>query len=220
MFDLNNSNSEEADKRSKGIVCWSNESCILNDSLNGKPVLTIDSDEFNKHIEKLPILKETQYGPIVCGNGNSLMLNNKADEFPSEIRLSDSISSPSASRKSQEVTILTVGPFLTSSGQIDTMLERDSHFLYFSEVTARSCYRSCITQANQAHLQILAISLLTACSPNCLVYKEMLRIGLRTLTEETKFSVLQEVHVVGKDPHETAELVEMMQILGYTSTQE
>eukprot|EP00537_Pseudo-nitzschia_pungens_P004634 CAMPEP_0172374930 /NCGR_PEP_ID=MMETSP1060-20121228/58377_1 /TAXON_ID=37318 /ORGANISM="Pseudo-nitzschia pungens, Strain cf. cingulata" /LENGTH=1613 /DNA_ID=CAMNT_0013101809 /DNA_START=228 /DNA_END=5069 /DNA_ORIENTATION=+ len=215
VFDLDGSNNEKS--KSKGIVCWSNESCELDNSFFSKSLLKIDSDELNECIAKLPIVKETQYGPVVCENGSSLILENKADHSPSEINRPSS--TRSLSMNGGEVVILTVGPFWSTSGQIELMLERDCDFLHFSEVTARSCYRSCITQANEANLQILAISLLTTRTASSRIYKEMLRIGLQTLTEEAKFSLLQEVHVIAKDPQETAKLVEMMQMMGYASSQ-
>merc|ERR1711924_414168 len=112
--------------------------------------------------------------------------------------------------------ILTVGPFGTPSTQVDTMLEEDKHYFHFSKTTLRSCYRSCISQANQAKLRALAISPLTPHSTNGYIHEEILRLGLQTLSEEVKFSQLKEVYVVGKSAKEVSLLIEMMHAMGCT----
>ena len=88
----------------------------------------------------------------------------------------------------RNVVILTVGPFGTPSAQVDAMLREDEYYFHFSQTTLRSCYRSCISQANEAKLRALAISPLTTCSTNDSINQEILRLGLQTLVEEVKFS--------------------------------
>lgn len=219
VFDLNSSTSEESKNKSRGIVCWSNEACELDNSFYGKALVDIDGDKFNKCIEKLPIVKDTPYGPVLCVTGMSLLLGDVSECLPTQVSLLESTRSPGFSWNSEEVVILTVGPFLCSSGKIDTMLERDNDFLRFSKLTTRSCYRSSVTRANEAELQVLAISPLTTRTKSGRIYEEMLRIGLQTLTEEAKFSKLDEVHIIGKDPQEAAKLVDLMQTIGYNISQ-
>ena len=115
------------------------------------------------------------------------------------------------------VAILTVGPFSSPTGQIDALLERDDEFRRFALRTLRSCYRACVRQTQRANLRSLAIYPLTTRAKNGLLYEETLKIAVREILEEAKFSPgLDEVRLVGKTPKEASLLVGIMKAMGFS----
>lgn len=185
-------------KVSKGIVCWSNEACDLERTADGSLLSSLGGEKLHTDIAKLPIVEDTLYGPVRCVTGKSLIL-----------------SSGSSTRIKDSTIILSVGPYGSPSGQIDAMLEGDEDYLHYGKTTLRSCYRSCIGRANQAGLRALAISPLTTRTKNGPIYEEMIQIGLRTLSEEVKFSQLNEVHIIARSSKEATIMIDTMHALGY-----
>lgn len=61
----------------------------------------------------------------------------------------------------------------------------------------------------------MAISPLTTRTKNGSIYEEMIQIGLQTLSEEVKFSQLEEVHIIARSSKEATIMVDTMQALGY-----
>jgi len=200
--------SDPSREESKGIVCWSNEACGLEDNLDGKLLLDLQVGQFKESIDKLPILEETRHGPVRCMMGNSIVIHD--------------VSPMSADISSREeiVPVLTVGPFLSPSGQVDALMERDVEYHRSGLATLRSCYRSCMRETNKAKLHALVIRPLTTRTHNGPIYEETLRIAMRIMTDEAKFSrQLHEVHIVGKSAKEASLLVEVMKGMGYSVRQ-
>jgi hypothetical protein len=192
---------EQLKSKGIGIVCWSNEACDLEGSLDGKALLDIDY-EFKERVTDLPIVEETRHGSVRCLMGKSVILDARSDSESEE----------------DSVAILTVGPFASPSGQIDAMLERDEEFRRFSLATLRSCYRACVQQTERAELQSLSVCPLTTRTGNGQFYEETLRVTVREIVEEAKFSTgLREVRLVGKTPKEAALLVGIMKTMGFIS---
>jgi hypothetical protein len=183
---------------SKGIVCWSNEACDLEKTADGSLLSSLGGEQLQDDVAKLPIVEDTLYGPVRCVTGKSLILS----------------SGPSTRIKDNTI-ILSVGPYGSPSGQIDAMLEGDEDYLHYGKTTLRSCYRSCVGRANKAGLRVMAISPLTTRTKNGLIYEEMIQIGLQTLSEEVKFSQLEEVHIIARSSKEATIMVDTMQSLGY-----
>jgi len=183
---------------SKGIVCWSNEACDLEQTADGSLLSNRGGEKLQKDVANLPVVAETQYGPVRCMTGKSLTL----------------ASGPLTRIKA--TIILSVGPYGSPSGQYDVMLEGDKYFLHYCRTMLQSCYRSCIKQANEEKLHVLAISPLTTCTKNGCIYEEMIQIGLQTLSEEVKFSQLKEVHIIARSHQEVSIMTSTMQAMGYT----
>ena len=183
---------------STGIVCWSNEACDLEKTADGSLLSSLGGEQLQDDVAKLPILEDTLYGPVRCVTGKSLILSNRP-----------------STRIKDNIIILSVGPYGSPSGQIDAMLEGDEDYLHYGKTTLRSCYRSCVGRANKARLQVMAISPLTTRTKNGSIYEEMIQIGLQTLSEEVKFSQLEEVHIIARSSKEATIMVDTMQALGY-----
>lgn len=195
---------EQLKAKGNGIVFWCNEACNLEGEPEGKLPLGVD---FQKYAANLPIVEETRHGPVRCLMGNSTILDTRSPSITESI---DGVNEES-------VAVLTVGPFATSSGQIDTLLERDDDFRRFSLTTLRSCYRSCMQQTARCNLRSLTICPLTTRTKNGLLYKEALKIAVREILEGAKFSKgLQEVRLIGKTPKEAALLVGIMKNMGFS----
>jgi len=210
VFDPKKYRCVKSNQLSRGIVCWSNEVCDLESTTDGKALLDLNADKFKECITKLPIVEETQNDSVRCVTGKSVILNN----------ISSSTSAHGDNAETEVAVILTVGPFTSPSGQIDALLERDNHYQHFGKITLRSCYRSCVARANQAGLQVMAIRPLTTRTKRGPIYEETLRIALRILSGEAKFSSLREVHVIAESRNQATHLVEMMEKMGYNALEE
>ncbi|VEU43877.1 unnamed protein product [Pseudo-nitzschia multistriata] len=212
-------------KPTRGIVCWSNEACDLDDPRSSFLLLDdVDGEKFRARAELLPVVNETRYGAVRCVIGKSVVVGTTSDCCAGE--------GPSVGGAA---VILAVGPFLdapvdsTASSSssssspppppIDAMLEKDRYFLHFARVSIRSCYRSCVAKAQQADLEVLTVRPLGTVGKSGQIYEDLLRIGVQTLVEEAKFSSLLEVRLVGSNPRETAKLVGILQEMGYSSSE-
>ena len=190
-----------------GLVCWSNEACELEASFDGKSLLGVGAGKFEECVVNLPVLEETQHGSVRCLMGNSVILN------PPSL---SSVVSMDSERHEEIVAMLAVGPFANPSGQIDALLERDNEYHLFAMSTLRSCYRSLLRQTDRARLQSLVICPLTTRTKNGPLYEETLKIAVREIVEEAKFSSgLCEVHIIGKTPKEAARVARIMKTMGF-----
>ena len=181
-----------------GIVCWSNEAFDSEiTTTDGSPLTSLEGEQLQKDLVKLPVLEETEYGPIRCITGKALTILTSI----------------------QGSIILAVGPYRIPSNKTDALLEGDDDFFDYSITALRSCYRSCIGQANHTGLHVLAISPVTtqAKSRTGRAYNELVQIGLQTLSEEVKFSQLKEVHIMARSEKEAATMAITMEAMGYKS---
>lgn len=200
---------EQCNSESVGIVCWSNEACELEGTLDGKLLLELEAERFKECIGSLPIVEETRHGSVRCLMGNSLIISNSPPTPDSGI-------DTGTDGHEKMVPILTVGPFASQSGQIDALMERDNDYRRFGITTLRSCYRTCVGQTKQAKLDTLVVRPLTTRTKNGPLYEETLKVAVRTIAEEAKFSsLLREVHIVGNSPKEASLLVGIMIKMGY-----
>jgi len=198
---------EELNSKGNGIVCWSNEACSLDGSLEGKSLLGLEIEKFKECVTKLPILAKTRHGSVRCSMGNSVILDPR----------SSSVMNMVADSNERTVAILTVGPFASPSGKIDTLMERDEEFHRFSLRMLRSCYRTCIRQTRKANLRSLTICPMTTRAKYGPLYEETLKIAVREILDEAKFSSgLNEVRLVGRTPKEASLLVGIMKGMGFS----
>jgi hypothetical protein len=203
-----NEEEEQCKPKCIGIVCWSNEACELEATLDGKALLDFEAERFKECVANLPIVEETRHGAVRCLMGNALILNPRSSALVIDTG-TDSLE--------KMVAILTVGPFAGPSGQIDALLERDKDYHRFGITTLRSCYRACVGETNRAKLQALVIRPLTTRTNNGPIYEEVLKVAVQTIVEEAKFSTgLREVHLVGKSPKEATLLAGIMKTMGYS----
>jgi len=194
-------------ERGIGVVCWSNEACSLEGSFEGKSLLGLEIEKFKECVTNLPVVAKTRHGSVRCLMGNSVFLDPRSSSVIDMVNDSNE----------KTVAILTVGPFSGPTGQIDALLERDDEFHRFALRTLRSCYRACVRQTQRANLRSLAICPLTTRAKNGLLYEETLKVAVREILEEAKFSPgLDEVRLVGKTPKEASLLVGIMKAMGFS----
>jgi hypothetical protein len=204
---------EQHETKGIGVVCWSNEACELEGTEDGQCLLEFDlleseAERFKNCLNNLPVLEETRNGSVRCMMGSSLILNPQSSIIDIDTGSGGS---------GEMVVILTVGPFASPSGQIDALLERDNEYHRFGIATLRSCYRSCLGQTHRANLHALAIRPLTTRTKNGPIYEEILKVAVRTIVEETKFSSgLREVHLLGKTAKEALLLAGIIKSMGYS----
>jgi hypothetical protein len=187
----------------RGIVCWTNEACHLESTIEGRQLLDKGGADLQKDIDSLAVVAESPYGTVRCTMGNAVILG------PSH-SYSKTLAVP--------VVILTAGPFHPSGSQgaaESSILETDEDYFDYRKIMLRSCYRSSMVLARHSELQALGVTLNSPHKKGP-SYEETIRIGLQILVEEVKFSALKDIHLIAKTPKEASIMVRIMeQNLGY-----
>jgi hypothetical protein len=180
-----------------GILCWTNESCDLERSTEGKQLLTCGGYNLFRDLTSLPSIDDGPWGSSKCRIGNATLIGPESYD---QVRA--------------RYVILAVGPVYSSSESDKESGYLDEDSVHYIETMVRSAYRSSVEQVNLANLAAAAFPIFSAGNPGSELYERTLHIGLQTLVEEIRYSKLKELHLMASSPEEAASFIQIGREMG------
>ena len=179
---------------SGAVVCWTNECCDLGTDPFGVSVIETGGNALARDIYSLPAISRTPWGAAKCGTGNAVIVGPGAYH---QLRV--------------HCVVLAVGPVSPSRDEEYEASNED--MLHYIEIMLRSCYRSSLVLAKHSQLQAIAFPTLTT-KVGTETYDATLKMGLKCLVEEAKYSDLSSIHIVASSEEEAIKLIAMASNLG------
>jgi len=176
------------------VVCWTNECCDITIDDAGNQIIERGGMNVEADIASLPPITSTQWGDAKCGTGNAVIVGPGNYE---NLRV--------------PCVLLAVGP-IPSSRNMECKLN-DEDRLHYIEIMMRSCIRSSLVLAKHSQLQAIAYPTLTT-KVTGESYETTLRMGLKIIAEEAKYSDLSHVHIVAASEKEAGILIDIAKDLG------